>query len=51
MIIRESNERGKTLVQQKLEAYSEEIARKLEAFQQEVEQTETCTAPRSRKRK
>jgi hypothetical protein len=38
VIIRQSNERSKALVQQKLEEYSDEIARKLEAFQQDMEQ-------------
>jgi len=36
VIIRESNESGGKLVQEKLKAYSEAIERKLEAFQSEV---------------
>lgn len=38
VIIRESNESGGQLVQQKLKAYSEELERKLAAFQSEVDQ-------------
>jgi hypothetical protein len=37
VIIRESNESGGQLVQQKLKAYSEELERKLEAFQADVD--------------
>jgi uncharacterized protein len=37
VIIRESNESGGQLVQQKLKAYSEELERKLGAFQSEVD--------------
>jgi hypothetical protein len=44
VIIRQSNERSKMLVQQKLEEYSDEIARKLEAFQQDVEQKKPASA-------
>jgi hypothetical protein len=33
VIIRESNQQGRELVQQKLQAYSQELERKLEAFQ------------------
>jgi hypothetical protein len=36
VIIRESNESGGQLVQQKLKAFSEELGRKLEAFESEV---------------
>jgi hypothetical protein len=38
VIIRESNESGGQLVQQKLKAYSEELERKLEAFQAEMKE-------------
>lgn len=44
VIVRQSNERSKALVQEKLEEYSDEIARKLEAFQQDVEQKKPASA-------
>jgi len=44
VIIREANDSSKQLVQQKLEAYSDEITRKLEAFQQDMEQQKPAAA-------
>lgn len=48
VIIRESNESGGQLVQQKLRAYSEELERKLEAFQAEVDKEKPATADKSK---
>jgi len=46
-IIREANEQGGQLVQQKLNAYSEELERKLEAFESEVNPQKPSEAPQS----
>jgi uncharacterized protein len=44
VIIRESNESGGQLVQQKLKAYSEELERKLDAFQSDVDKQKPAAA-------
>jgi hypothetical protein len=46
VIIRETNESGRQLVQEKLQAYSEELERKLEAFQ--ANQQNPPAAPQSK---
>jgi hypothetical protein len=46
VIIRESNESGRQLVQEKLQAYSEELERKLETFQ--ARQQKPSAAPQSK---
>jgi hypothetical protein len=48
VIIRESNESGGQLVQQKLKAYSEELERKLEAFEAEVDKQKPPAAEKSK---
>jgi hypothetical protein len=48
VIIRESNESGGKLVQQKLQAYSAELERKLEAFQAEVDKQRPPAADKSK---
>jgi hypothetical protein len=47
-IIREANEQGGQLVQQKLKAYSEELERKLEAFESEANPQKPSEAPQSK---
>jgi hypothetical protein len=47
-IIREANEQGGQLVQKKLQAYSEELARKLEAFESEANPAKLPDAPQSK---
>jgi uncharacterized protein len=47
VIIRESNESGGQLVQQKLKAYSEELERKLEAFETEVAKQKPADKPKA----
>jgi uncharacterized protein len=47
-IIREANEQGGQLVQKKLQAYSEELERKLEAFESEVNPRKPPEAPQSK---
>jgi hypothetical protein len=48
VIIRESNESGGQLVQQKLKAYSEELERKLETFQTEVSKQKAPSEDKSK---
>ena len=48
LIIRESNESGGKLVQQKLQAYSAELERKLEAFQSEVDKQKPPAADKAK---
>lgn len=44
VIVRQADDSSRQLVQQKLEAYSNEITRKLEAFQQDMEQEKPAAA-------
>jgi uncharacterized protein len=48
VILRESNESGGQLVQQKLKAYSDEVGRKLAAFQADVDKTKPAGAEKSK---
>lgn len=48
VIIRESNQSGGQLVQQKLKVYSEELERKLEAFQSQVDKQNPAPAEKSK---
>ena len=48
VIIREANEQGGQLVQEKLKAYSEELERKLAAFESEVSPQKPAEAPQSK---
>jgi hypothetical protein len=47
VILREANEQGGQLVQKKLQAYSEELERKLEAFESQVNPQKPSEAPQS----
>ena len=48
LIIREANQQGGQLVQEKLKAYSEELERKLVAFEGEVNPQKPADAPQSK---
>jgi hypothetical protein len=48
VILREANEQGGQLVQQKLKTYSEELERKLDAFESEANPQKPSEAPQSK---